>query len=228
MAITIDDYFKNNGITPKHTSHASPEHLRITEIDDNKEYFDQYFQAGLDDFIECVDFHMNRQMFGLLLAEARKYSDIFEPCCQSGLFGCYAMLNSSGTYLGADINPYAILKARRRAVANSLPESRFVQQDVRNYPKQHEAIVGRYVINTSWYEADHEMIDAIARISDNILLVQPSKFFCGDWTSLNAYREAFKKHGYEMSLLQEKHIQSEVTGAYMFAIKATRKMPRII
>ncbi len=170
--------------------------------------------------MECVDHDLNRELFGLVLAEARNYSDLFEPCCQSGIFGCYIALETGCSYKGVDINPFGIEKAKQRAVKNGLGPLIFELGDVLAYPTEHEAIIGRYVVNTKFHDVDDEMVDALSRISRTIVLIQPSQARSNRQT-IEAYRMAFERHGYAFELLSEPK-ESPATGAHIFVVKATK------
>lgn len=156
----------------------------------------------------------------MVLEEARKHEDLFELCCQSGIFGCYIASETGKPYRGMDINPFGIEKAKERAEHNGLDPETFVLGDVLEYDKEHEAIVGRYVVNGKYHDIDDDMLEAVSRISSNVVLIQPAQAHAVRMT-IEEYRRAFERHGYEFEVIGEPQ-ESPATGAHVFVMKAEK------
>ena len=167
----IGDYFKENGIVPKGLYDITLEHINTTNISDDELYYDEFYRTSLDDFFECINFYPNRRLFTVISSAIKDFQDLFEPCCQSGIFGSYIARNHDGTYKGIDINHLAIKKAKQRARQNNLDESIFQQESVFQYENKHEAIIGRHVINKKRTSVNSEMLEKICGISKNIILI---------------------------------------------------------
>ena len=219
--MAIDEYFERNGIAPKPLSDQTEEDKEIAKIKDDDIYYTEYFKRGLDVLIECVDFSLNRQLFDVVLEEAKKYEDIFEPYCQSGIFGCYVASETSGAYRGLDINPVGIEKAKERAKLNGLAPEIFTLGDLFEYTQSHEAVVGRYVSNTQGLGVDPKVVEALSQISDNVVLIQNLQPHRG-MSSMDMYKIAFGLHGYDNFELLSEPQRSTATGASVFVMKATK------
>lgn len=218
--MTLEDYFAKNGIRKKQLFDATPDQ-RIVPLVAENDYFQEFFKTDLDSFIDCVDYDLNMRLFDAALREIAPFDDILEPCCMSGIFGCYIAQHKKH-YTGVDILPIAIEKAQKRAVDNGLSPAIFRAGDVKHLTKKHEAIVGRYVVNTHDYDVDYTMISALARLSDTIVLigaVNPEE----RTYRYHEYSDAFKQHGFGFSIAEEGG-SSAVTHAYTFLLKATRKV----
>lgn len=220
--MNIEEYFRTVGISKKRTEHATKEHRRVSEVTSDSRFYKFYFKTGLDEFLDGVDIEMNKILFDVVLNEVKDFSDIFEPYCQSGLLGCYIAANTDGDYRGVDINAFGIKKAKARAELVGVEPENFVCADVLNYHQQHDIVVGRYALNTTHYDADETAIDALCKLSDNIVLIQGSRYFCGEWVTLNGCRKKFSENGYSFTQLTDKPIKSEVNDINMFVVKATK------
>lgn len=220
--MAIEDYFKKNKIVPRSLGEVSEEHKRIDKIPDDTEYFNQYFQTGLDVFVECVDYSLNKQLFDIVLQEARKHEDLFEPCCQSGIFGCYIASETGKAYTGMDINPFGIKKAKERAVLNCLGPGIFVLGDILEYENSHEAIVGRHVVNGRGrhigLDIKDDIMASLSKMSKNIILIQTSQLGLSE-LSVEKYKRAFERHGYKFEILNEP--KKSATGEF-FVLKAVK------
>jgi|GEM_PF-2441478 len=219
--MTIESYLDWNDISPKKIGDATEEQRKASAIKDDAAYYIAYFESGLDDFIECVDYSLNKEVFDAILGKASDFNDLFEPCCQSGLLGCYMMSQlPKATYKGIDINRTAISRARARALGNAVNPESFDVADLLRYNQQHEAVVGRYVVNGLNHNVRDDMIEALAGISKNIILAQPVQ--ASDRSiAVPLYERSFNRHGYSVDAVTMP-IKSEATGSYVFVIKATK------
>ncbi len=221
--MNIDEYFRTIGISPKRTEHATEVHRRVSALTPDSRFYKFYFKTGLDEFLDGVDFEMNKALFDIVLNEVKDFNDIFEPYCQSGLLGCYIAANTDSDYAGVDINPFGIEKAKVRAGLVGIDPGNFMRADVLEYTQQHDVIVGRYALNTTHYDADVSAIDALCNISENIVLIQGSRYYCGDWVTLDGCEKRFTENGYSFTQLTEKPIKSKVNDINMFVVKATKQ-----
>ena len=218
----IREYFALNGIERKELSDVSDEHRVISKIKDDAKYFDAYFQTGLDVFIESLDYDMNCRLFELMLQESKGFSDIFDPFCQSGIFGCYITSNNSHQYKGMDINTHGIKKAKERAILNGLDQDIFTEGDVLTYDGQHEAVVGRYAANDNYFlNPDLKSIAAMSRISGQILLIQNSQPGFGNRT-IKLYEDVFRRIGIKYFDVLSDIYHSKATGADVFVLRARK------
>jgi 2-polyprenyl-3-methyl-5-hydroxy-6-metoxy-1,4-benzoquinol methylase len=218
--ITIDEFLVKNGISPKHINLASNEHKKISTIRNDDVYYEKYFSSCLDDFIDCVDYDIISKVFPLILEKTKDFKDVFEPCCQSGLLGCYLASNGI-SYNGMDLSERGIAKAKDRAKSNLLNPELFEKGDILAHDKKYDVIIGRYVINNSQNDVNPIMIEALSKLSHNIILLQQSKFFSGKWTTIEDYRSQFTKRNYNFTVSDE-HWKSEATGSYLFLIQAKK------
>jgi hypothetical protein len=218
--MTIEEYFRKNGIEEKSNDDITPEQRGTSYIEDETEYFDVYFKTGLDTVVEGLDLYMNKLIFDLILQEAKKYQDLFEPRCQSGIFGCYIASMIEGKYGGLDINPFGIKKAKERALVNGLNQNIFVLGDALPYKKEHEAVIGRYVVNGRYFDIEDGMMDLVSRITKNVVIAQSSQSFATAET-IQDYKEQFERHGYKFRLVGNP-IESNATGATVFVLSATK------
>ncbi|MBT4541216.1 class I SAM-dependent methyltransferase [Candidatus Woesearchaeota archaeon] len=218
---SIEDYFARNRIIAKGIYNVPPEFIRVTRIPDDEEYYEEYYRTGLDDFFECVNFHPNKRLFTLILSLVEDFQDLFEPCCQSGLFGSYIAGNHDGTYRGMDINQFAIEKAKQRAIDNELDPNIFQQGNIFEYEEEHEAIVGRYVINRKRDGVYPEMVEKVCNISRNIILVQTVYGNNSQEQIFESYKREFAKHNYSFEVLA-KSIKTLTSDSYSFVFKASK------
>lgn len=222
VARTVE-YFSRNGITMKSVDDATGEQMYVAEVlgsaDDETEYYKQYFLVGLDNLLDCVDQRTGIRSFQVLVEQADQFSDVFEPCCQSGLLGCYLAAHVKA-YKGIDIEPEAIAKSKRRAVINGLNPDIFSVGDVFSYDKQHEALFGRYVVNGRFNDVRDDMMEAVSRISNNVVLIQQAQASRVQGT-VDDLKQAFERFGYRFELLNHPE-ESDATGAYVFVMKATK------
>ena len=174
--VTIDEYFGANGIILKPISAVSPDQKAASRIPDEKKYYDAFFRTRLNEFMHCVDYAVNRELFMRLLEEAKKFQDLLEPCCQGGIQGCFLALESGAEYKGVDLNELGIAQARERAVKLGLPPQIFQVADFLAYEGQHEAVVGSYVVEAIHNAPKDDMIEAIGRVSKNAVLIQTALF----------------------------------------------------
>ncbi|MFH1420922.1 MAG: hypothetical protein ABIG30_03050 [Candidatus Aenigmatarchaeota archaeon] len=218
----VEKYFQRNAIALKTVKDATPEQAIFSDIADpeDEKYFNDYFRLGMDELIESVDVPVNIQLFRIAMCEARKFQDVFDPCCQSGIFGCH-IARGVRAYTGMDINPLGIEKAKARAKLNGLNPDIFLLGDVLEYNKKHEAIVGRYVANTPYFGADGEMIDALNSISRNVILIQSARGYHLISDTQVSLQKAFERHGFKFEVLT-KPVESPAIGSYVFMMKATK------
>jgi len=219
---TIDEYFEKNGVVPKTVFDMTREQRVVSRLPTEcgeEFYFEEYFKTDFDVLIDSVDIRANKVLFDLVLAEARKFSDLFEPCCQSGIFGCYIALETGAAFKGMDLSRLAIEKARKRAELNRLPAEIFVEGDVLGYAGQHEAVVGRYVVNGQHHDINEDMLAKVREISSNIVLVQPAQANLG-MMGPRMYQRAFERLGFSFEVLGSS--QRSATGAMYFVVKASK------
>jgi SAM-dependent methyltransferase len=218
----IIDYFKKNEIIEKSIFDVTTEHLITSKIKNNNKYYNSYYKTNLDDFIDCVDYKINLDFFKIVSNESKKYLDLFEPCCQSGLLSCFVYLNNPNisTYKGIDINEFAIKKAKDRTKKFFINENIFETKDLFEYNKQHEAIIGRYIINNSYNYPDNNFIEKIKQISNNLILIQA--FQKNNKEKIKQYIDSLTKHGFITDILYPPII-SNATKAMNFVLKAYKK-----
>jgi tRNA/tmRNA/rRNA uracil-C5-methylase (TrmA/RlmC/RlmD family) len=219
----IGDYFKENKIVPKGLYDITLEYIQINKISDDDLYYNEYYQTNLDEFFECINFYPNRRLFEVISSAVKDFQDLFEPCCQSGIFGSYIAKNHPGTYKGIDINQLAIKKAKQRAKDNNLNESIFQQENVFQYGNIHEAIIGRHVINKKRTSINDEMLEKICNISKNIILVQTIYGNSSSKTVLESYQQAFNQHNFSFELLNQP-LKIPETDSSSFVLKATQRL----
>ncbi|MFP4403283.1 MAG: hypothetical protein ACOC3X_01025 [Nanoarchaeota archaeon] len=222
----LKEYFNKNNITKKDIKTATKEHINISKIMDDSIYYDLYYKSNLDDFIDSVDYDLNLDLFQIILNESKKYLDLFEPCCQSGLLGNFIYLNNNHknnfSYNGIDINEIAINKAKRRAIHNSSNENIFTINDFFEYKKEHETIIGRYILNDKVNKINNKFIDKSKEISKNIITIQTFQDNLNYKQGILEYVAALKKHGFESDILN-KPTKSNATNAINFILKAYKK-----
>jgi hypothetical protein len=165
--ITSSEYLKSNleaGLEP------TSEQIRACSDKnlDNSRYYDKYFTLGIDDLIDSMDYPILEELFTYLSSSS--HQDIFEPCCQSGLLGCF--LAQAVNYKGVDINKIAIGKAKKRAVKNGISPEVFYLGDFYGYPGRHEAIYGRYIINDEHLNLNRDSVEKLKEIADEMQLIQ--------------------------------------------------------
>ena len=218
---TIDEYFMENGIVSKPASALPGELRRIGRIEDDTEFFNAAFQSDYDIRIDGIDYYSNLWLFQKIADETRKFQDIFEPCCQSGILGCFLALESDGYYLGMDFNEFGIARAKSRAAANGLSPEIFQFGDFFEYSGTHEALVGRQVINEKWYDPNPDMVAKAVSVSLNIILLQ--SFHPGQRKSaFEKYAHEFAKHNFSFEASQ-KYEPLSLTGTDVYLIKASKK-----
>ncbi len=218
----ITDYFKENGIIPKGLYDITPEYVRITEIVDDDIYYNEYYKTNLDEFFECINFYPNKRLFSVISSAVKEFQDLFEPCCQSGIFGSYIASDHNGTYKGIDINQLAIEKAKQRAKDNNLNENIFQQEEVFQYENKHEALIGRHVINKKRTSVNSEMLERICHISENIILIQTIYGNNDPKIILESYQQAFNQHNFSFELLNQP-LKIPETASSSFVLKATQR-----
>jgi len=222
--MSIDDYFVLNCISPKSRGDASEEHANVNDISDYSVFWDSYFKSGLEEFIDCVDYDINMVLFSLLKEKVSVYSDLVEPCCQSGILGCYlASELRDSRYFGFDKNPIAVQKAKARSEKNGLSQDIFIEIDKAEYYCKHEAVVGRFIANRlrfkPHYNIDDDAMDFLSRASENVILIQPSQV---GWLkeTVREYDQAFKRHGYRSFRVDSLSFSSPATGSVYFLMEA--------
>lgn len=216
----IKEYFARNGIVRKRLSEASAEHRSIGAIEDNAEYYRMHFKTGLDDFLDGVNIESNERLFNALLNEARKYQDVFEPCCQSGLLGVYLAGNIPGKYKGMDVSKEAVDKAKARATRNGLDVSLFELGDVMQYDGKHEVIIGRNVINDGEYSINETMLRKIAEIGKRFVLIEGVDASIPIELTPSIYEDACEKQGISFRVVHPPIATS--TNSSMFVLEGRK------
>jgi hypothetical protein len=219
--MSIKEYLASCGIEHKTLDDSTPEQQVTGKIMDEELYYDMFYENGVDHLIDCVDYGINLEIFTALSREAKKYQDIFEPCCRSGILGGYLALNNPH-YHGMDINPVAITRAQDLARRHGLYELIFEEGDVLMYERKHEAVIGRFVAHNWNRTIDNDMIKALCRISPHIVLVQ-SELPELLTNTMNGYNEVFSHHGYKVGI--PAHIgPNPRSGEHVFLLSAERKL----
>jgi len=220
----IEDYFKKNNIVPKRIEEISEEYRRIYFIYDKSRFISEFCKSNMDDFVDCVDYENSSFLFDVVAREASRYSDLFEPCCMSGLLGCYLASELEGVkYKGIDINEVAIDKAKKRAIANNLSPDIFEVKDKLEYKQKHVAVVGKYVANaynSKRIVVDEQAIKWLSGISDNIILIgftRPNLFE----NDREEFSGSFKRYGYKLDILTALR-KGECRQGDFFVMKAAR------
>jgi hypothetical protein len=220
--MTLESYFEKNSIFERASKEATIEQRKVSRIINDSEYYNHYYNLNLDEFMECVDIKLNLVVFDIALDAIVGVEDIFEPCCQSGIFGCYIADNIDGKYIGMDKHPHAIEKAKKRAVFNELSQSIFIENNILEYKNEHEAIIGRYVFNGLHLDINYDVIDSLSKISESMIMIQNVEsnrysFF------VSSYKQAFSRLGYSFEVLSDRRFYSAATGADVFVFEAHRK-----
>lgn len=217
----IDEYLAKNGITLQIVDDIRDEHRRVNAIRNNPGlFYREAARTGFDDFMDSAEFNLNRTLFEFLKNESRKFSDVFEPCCQSGLLGCFIAGGFNGSYKGVDVNNIGIDKAKKRAAFNGLNPEIFVCDNVLTYNGRHEAVVGRYAINTDYLNPDYHTIDALCRISNNIIMVVKTQPEMGKHMA-DLYKRIFEKRGFNSEVAGE--IMESPAPAEVFSLRAGKR-----
>jgi hypothetical protein len=165
-------YLRKNGLSLKKITEVSDEHAEINNISSEKEFWNRYYKSGLDAFHESVEHSLNMETFGLMADMVRSKARVFEPCCRSGYFGAWlASSRQDIDYMGMDINPIAIQKAKELALSNAVSPARFVQFDYRQHFGRHDIIIGRNITNKDDFEIDLAAIKKITSIADEIAVL---------------------------------------------------------
>gem|GEM_PF-6939728 len=165
-------YLKKNGLSLKSITEISAEHARINHIPNEMEFWNQYYKSALDAFHESVEYSLNMETFGLMADMVPSCATVFEPCCRSGYFGAWlASSRPDVEYVGMDINPLAIEKAKQLAASNAVDPSRFVQFDYHKHSIRHDIVIGRNITNTGNFDIDRTAIKKITSIADRIAVL---------------------------------------------------------
>ncbi len=168
----LAEYLKKNGLSLKKITEVSEEHARINKIFDEKEFWNLYYKSGLDAFQESVGYFLNMETFGLMAGMVHSRARVFEPCCRSGYFGAWlASSRQDIDYIGMDINPIAIQKAKELASINGINPGRFVQFDYRQHFGRHDIVIGRNITNTGDFGIDLNAIKKMTSIADEIAVL---------------------------------------------------------
>lgn len=165
-------YLRKNGLSLKKITEVSEEHARINGIMNEKEFWGLYYKSGMDAFCESVDYYLNMETFCLMAGMVRSGAKVFEPCCRSGYFGAWlASSRKDIEYMGMDINPIAIGKAKELARRNALNPACFALGDYRQHSGRHGIVIGRNITNTGNFGIDLAAIRKIASIADEIAVL---------------------------------------------------------
>jgi predicted RNA methylase len=220
--MSLESYFRRNAIVEKALEERTPEQKKAGRLVNDSAFYNNYYATNLEEFKDCVDFKSNSVVFDIALDAIVRFEDIFEPCCGSGIFGCYIAQNVAGKYIGIDRHPKAIEKAKKRAAQNGLSREIFAEGDILDYKGFHEAIVGRDFAQDVHFNINYKMLDALSRISKNIIVVQNAEFGRLS-SSIEAYKRAFSKLGYSFDVLTDRRLFSTATGAEVFVFEAHKK-----
>jgi hypothetical protein len=219
--ISLDDYFKHNGIYQKTVRDATPEQIKASSSNVGKdEYYDNYYNFELDHLKNCIDFREEYDIFSKMNKESIGLNNIIEVTCGSGILGCYIALNNPN-YNGIDFNPYAISKAKKRAEYNSLDESIFKQNtinDLKNQNSTYDAILGHYVLcdeSVDYYKKDRLKI--LSEMTDKLILAVNTSSNTSDSFAIERYSKAFNEIGFKFDLLTNP-IQSKATWEKIFCV----------
>lgn len=218
--ITIDDFFKHNGIVKRSLSEATDEHRRISRIEQDSAFYPQYFNSGLDDFFESVNHDENKELFTAVAEVLKGKSDIVEPCCQSGLFGAYIALQGIAEYQGFDISKEGIIKAKARAEHNNLNPERFNIASLADYPIKHEVVTGRYVANSKYGTVQPRTVRKISEMADTAVMIQ--NYPAGHLRERDMYIAQFKDKGYNKIDIIKDGVNLPATGDDVFAFIAKK------
>jgi len=221
-----DEFFTRNRIFPKNIEDTTIEQKGSNKLFEKTGSFDYFFGGNLEDLMDCVNYSINKELFRVILEHANDYKDLFEPCCMSGLLGCYIKSElENASYKGIDKNRYAAEKAQSRAHLNHLDPNIFVQMDKQDYNNKHEAIIGRFVANKDKYGlrelVDDNAVEFLSRTSDNVVLI--ARAFPGRTNSaFNDYKFSFNRHGYKNFDSISRDYHSAVLDSDLFVIKASK------
>ncbi len=165
-------YLKKNGLSLKSIAEISGEHAKINGIMEESEFWNQYYKSGLDAFHESVEYSLNMETFGLMADMIPSCARVFEPCCRSGYLGAWlASSRPDIGYVGMDINPLAIEKAKKAAFSNGVHPRLFVQGDYRRHSGKYDIAIGRNITNTGDFEVDLAAIRKIISIAGEIVVL---------------------------------------------------------
>ncbi len=221
-----EEFLSRNRIYHKTIDNVTEEEKKSAKLFEKSKSFDFFYGGNLDDLMDSLDYPITKEFFDVVLAETKDYQDLFEPCCMSGLLGCFAASEKDNvSYVGIDINDYAIEKAQSRAHINGLNPEIFIKMDKADYKNLHEAIIGRYVANNFLHGqrdlVDEEAMDFLSKTSDNIVLIARAPERFGKY-GFEQYKASFKRHGYKNIEIVSNMHTSEFLEADLFVMKATK------
>jgi len=221
--MTVEEYLKRNGVHPVSIRDISDRHRRVVQIDNDSQYYPEFFSTGLDDFVEGVDFDLNSEMFDRLVAEIKDAKDVFEPCCQSGLLGCYvASQPNKPRYKGIDLSEEGIAKAKARALKNDLDPKIFSVDDLMMYDGQHEVTIGRHIINTrNNLVINRDYLGKLTEISPKIVMIQIAPRIM-EHQVVQACESAFGQRHYSFEVLGM-YATSKASGESVFLSQALKQ-----
>jgi len=227
-------FCENNELSSRPFQSLTKEQVRVSRFKENSaisnneyEYWKNFFLTGLDFHTECADLNQNKELFTSVLAELVncEYKNIFEPMCQSGIFGSFIAGSIKGsTYIGIDYNEEGVRKAKEFKDNNGLENAVFEKGNLFTYHgKGHEVLIGRYILNGEEEVLNEESIDKfhldfITEQSDRIILIQT----VSKPKNVELYRQVFDDIDYDFEILQEPIALNSRAGKFAFAFKATR------
>lgn len=194
--MNIDDYLEAN-IGSRSRDSCSQSALWGYRMNGASEEELLYNRDSKDLFLHSA----NAAIFGAMLNCARKFSDVFEAYCSTGLLGCYIAGGISGRYAGVDSSKMAIALAneRRQRLSGllSLERATFTCVPLWKYTMEHDAVLGRFILGKIDATPREEKLITLLRISTNLILCESAGFE----TSIDDYLKLFSRFNLSASVV---------------------------
>lgn len=238
----VQQYFAANQLKPR-DEYDFHRQLRVIDYRHGWAYIgsERFKEDGdaltIDELFDAQYPDCNARLFDAMALEAMDFSDVVEPFCRSGLFGCYLASSMDGVYHGIDPLDEAVEKAyeRKNRLSSSLyskaskkcilpvldapldlNNATFEVSDVGNYGKTHEAIVGRYLLSKKW-RINEGIIPVLMKISTDMVLCEADV----EEKGFTNYVEMFARQGLNARLIEFVRVPF-LRGPYSFVMRVSR------
>jgi hypothetical protein len=167
----LAEYLKRNGLSFKKITEISDEQIEA-ERADGQLLRKLFYSSGLDAFQESVEYSLNMETFGMMAEMLHSGARVFEPCCMSGYLGAWLASSVKGIdYVGMDIDPIAIAKAKELAYGNVVNPACFTEGDYRANSTRYDVVVGRKITNCGNSDIDIDAIKKICSLADELIVL---------------------------------------------------------
>jgi tRNA G46 methylase TrmB len=181
----LRSFLERNRPSQKRMAELRERYKDRAESRGDKAFWDSYYSLDLYLLHESSDFDLNLRTFDVLKDLVFPDSRVIDLCCRSGFFGVYlASSRPDIMYMGIDMHPVAIEKAKELASANGLSPDIFICADYRAKARlffsfeqykasenRHDTIIGRNLTNTRNYGIDAQAIETITRMADDLIVL---------------------------------------------------------